>query len=78
MAIKKAFHKGIEAILTAKTPSKKIELFSDFYKCYKDGSVFFEKDFLALVLKKPSYNPFCKIIAPQNVPKRKTEKIYIC
>lgn len=71
MAIKKAFHKGIEAILTAKTPSKKIELFSDFYNAYKEGSVFFEKDFLALVLKKPSYNPFCKIIAPQNVPKRK-------
>ncbi len=65
------YYKTLETILLAKSPLKKIELFSDFYQMYKRGEVKFEENFLALEFDKPSYYSFCTSVPPQDVPKRK-------
>ncbi len=65
------FYKELEEILEIENPSQKIERFSSFYSQYRDGKVSFEDGFAAKEFKKPSYQTICKIIAPQDVPKRR-------
>jgi len=65
------FFNELEQILEAKDPKEKRELFRSFYTEYTKGSVTFEENFQAKEFLEPSYSGICKIIAPQNVPKRK-------
>lgn len=65
------FYKELELILEAPNPRVKIELFENFYTRYKTTSVSFEKSYKVKEFAQPSYAKICRIIAPQNVPKRK-------
>ncbi len=65
------FFKELENILEIKNPKDKIALFNSFYKQYKKDEMSFEKDFTPKEFTEPSYDEVCKIIPPQNVPKRK-------
>ena len=64
------FYKELELIIQSCTPLQKIEAFSKFYKSYKDGEVVFESSFKPEVFTQPSYVDFCKVVPPQDVPKR--------
>ncbi|HIP54668.1 MAG TPA: ferritin-like domain-containing protein [Sulfurimonas autotrophica] len=64
------FYKELELILQSRSPQEKIEKFNDFYTAYKAGKVVFEPTFQAKKFAKPSYSTICKIVAPQDVPKR--------
>ena len=65
------FYKTLEIILTTSLPSKKVELFNSFYEKYKQGKVLFEEQYEVQEFSEPSYSNFCKVISPQDVPKRK-------
>ena len=65
------FYKELELILEEKTIKSKVSRFEIFYAAYKDGSVEFESNYEKLKFENPSYVEFCKVIAPQHVPKRK-------
>jgi len=65
------FYKELELILEANTQEQKIEMFRLFYEAYKNGEYTFEKSYDVKEFIEPSYAKFCKVIAPQNVPKRK-------
>jgi len=65
------FYKTLELILITKLPSQKIELFESFYEKYKQGEVVFEEQYEPNVFSEPSYSDFCRVISPQDVPKRK-------
>jgi len=67
----KYFYKGLEKILLASSLETKISLFEEFYHSYKIGKIVFEHDHIAEYFETPSYASFCKIINPQDVPKRK-------
>ena len=67
----KYFYKELENILLASSSQAKISLFKVFYHSYKLGEISFEKEYKALLFQTPSYAPFCKIINPQDVPKRR-------
>ncbi len=64
------FYKELELILGATEPKRKRELFKSFYEAYKSGDVVFETHKEKVELREPSYSKVCKIIAPQDVPKR--------
>ncbi|WP_457744549.1 ferritin-like domain-containing protein [Sulfurimonas sp.] len=64
------FFKELELILQAKRSKEKISLFEDFYKKYKNDEVVFEESFIPKEFETPSYNEMCKIVPPQDVPKR--------
>jgi len=64
------FYKELEIVIEAKKPSTKIELFKVFYHSYKSGDTEFEKEFTAKKFESPSYNDICKVVPPQNVPRR--------
>lgn len=64
------FYKELELILEAKASDAKIEMFDKFYNLYKLGVVTFEKVHIAKEFHSPSYTAICKVVAPQNVPKR--------
>lgn len=65
------FYKELELILELREPSKKIEKFNEFYKLYKSGDVEFKSSYKAKEFDKPSYYSVCKIVPPQDVPKRR-------
>ncbi len=65
------FYQYLENILLEVHPLKKLELFETFYAEYKNGSVLFEDEYLARSFDVPSYSSWCKIVPPQDVPKRK-------
>jgi len=65
------FYKELELILEAQTPDEKIKMFENFYHLYKTDSVTMENTYLPKQFEKPSYEKFCKVINPQDVPKRK-------
>ncbi|NCO01540.1 MAG: ferritin-like domain-containing protein [Epsilonproteobacteria bacterium] len=64
------FYHELELILEAETSSKKIAMFSIFYKHYKTGDVEFEAEYKAKKFEEPSYISTCQIVPPQDVPKR--------
>ncbi len=64
------FYKEVELILEAKSPHVKIELFGTFYNVYKSGQVDFEKEYKTKNFDQPSYVHLCKIVPPQDVPRR--------
>ncbi|WP_242689772.1 ferritin-like domain-containing protein [Sulfurimonas aquatica] len=53
-----------------KSPNKKIEMFDNFYTAYNEGSVAFESSFTAKEFSTPSYSGICRVVPPQDVPKR--------
>ena len=65
------FYKELELVIEAKSVDEKVESFTNFYAKFLDGALLFEEDFIPKSFEKPSYANFCKIIEPQNVPKRK-------
>ncbi len=64
------FYKELELILEAKNPKDKLKMFNTFYKAYLSGEVEFEITYEAKEFSEPSYSSVCKIVPPQNVPKR--------
>jgi len=64
------FYKELELILETKNPQNKIAAFHEFYKAYKIGAVEFESEYQAKKFETPSYESVCKIVHPQDVPKR--------
>ncbi|MDQ7045833.1 MAG: ferritin-like domain-containing protein [Sulfurimonas sp.] len=65
------FYKELELILEEKSPQKKIESFHTFYELYKAGEVSFKDAYTAKEFTKPSYEDLCRVVPPQDVPKRK-------
>ena len=65
------FYEQLENILLQANYKAKIENFQDFYKKYKNGESIFEEKYEKKLFKHPSYEVFCKIVPPQDVPKRK-------
>jgi len=64
------FYKTLEEIILTSNPYEKIDKFKSFYKKYKDGAIFFEKDFEPKVFENPSYVSYCTVVDPKDVPKR--------
>ena len=64
------FFKELESILETKIPQEKFARFEKFYAEFLKSSCVFEDDFTPKEFTKPSYEGFCHIVAPQNVPKR--------
>ena len=65
------FYKELELVLQAKSANQKIAEFEKFYTGYKNSKVIFDDTHQALSFEEPSYKEFCKVISPQDVPKRK-------
>jgi len=65
------FYKELELILESKNPKDKIQRFNLFYALFKEGNINFEKPHDTKEFTEPSYAHICKIIPPQDVPKRK-------
>jgi len=61
----------LEAIIELQNPFQKIEQFHSFYKAYKNGEIVFEEVYTAKEFEEPSYSSICKIVPPQDVPKRR-------
>jgi len=64
------FYKELELILESQFPHAKIERFGKFYKAYKAGHVEFETEYSPKEFEKPSYSSTCRVVPPQDVPKR--------
>lgn len=64
------FYKELELILQETDPKRKQEQFALFYAAYKNGDVVFEEHSTKEPLLHPSYEAICKIVPPQDVPKR--------
>ncbi len=64
------FYKELELILKEKEVSQKIEMFTHFYDSYKCGECSFENSFSPKEFQTPAYDEACKIVPPQDVPKR--------
>lgn len=64
------FYKELELILEAQKLSTKIDMFEHFYDEYKKGNVEFEQDYKTKKFNEASYSSTCKIVPPQDVPKR--------
>lgn len=65
------FYKELELILEAQTPNKKIKMFEEFYRLYKSDALSMGAKSEAKEFQMPSYETLCKVINPQDVPKRK-------
>lgn len=65
------FYKELELILLAKSPQIKLKMFNEFYSAYQLGNIVFEKGYKAEEFSEPSYSDICKIVPPQDVPKRR-------
>ena len=65
------FYKELELILELESPKEKIQRFQDFYAQYKNDKVVFEELYEAKRFEIPSYDSICKIVPPQDVPKRR-------
>jgi len=64
------FYKELELILEEREPNKKIMAFHKFYNEYRAGNAVFEKLYKVKEFTEPSYAGVCKIVPPQDVPKR--------
>lgn len=64
------FYQTLESILEEGSVHVKIEKFNRFYKEYKKSDIDFQSIQEAKYFQKPSYSSTCKIVPPQNVPKR--------
>ncbi len=64
------FYKQLELILQEKNTAQKIASFNEFYALYKEGKIEFEESYDAKEFLAPSYEKTCKIVPPQDVPKR--------
>jgi uncharacterized ferritin-like protein (DUF455 family) len=65
------FFTGLEEILISSKPHDKIKKFQNFYKLFQEDKIDFETTFEQKEFGQPSYDGLCKIIPPQDVPKRK-------
>jgi len=65
------FYKELELVLQANNSVQKVEMFEIFYERYKSSEVVFDASHQSLYFEEPSYHEFCKVIPPQDVPKRK-------
>jgi len=65
------FYKELELILEDKSIKGKLSRFEKFYSAYKREEVKFETTYEAKFFEEPSYSDFCRVISPQDVPKRK-------
>lgn len=65
------FYKELESIIESKTPESKIKKFNYFYTLYQSGEIEFEKNYQSKEFQTPSYASICKIVPPQDVPKRR-------
>lgn len=65
------FYKELELILEKESSQEKIQAFHIFYEAYKNGNVMFEESYEAKFFHQPSYALECKIVPPQDVPKRR-------
>ncbi|MEA3370290.1 MAG: ferritin-like domain-containing protein [Campylobacterota bacterium] len=64
------FYKELELILESKNPKNKIAAFHAFYSAFTQGKVAFESEYVAKEFDTPSYDSVCKVVPPQDVPKR--------
>ena len=64
------FYKQLELILEEKSTKKKISMFNEFYALYKENRIEFEESYEAKEFCEPSYSSTCRVISPQDVPKR--------
>jgi len=64
------FYKELELILEIKSPKEKIKRFKNFYTKYKAGEISFEEQYMPKEFLEPSYSVTCKVVPPQDVPKR--------
>ncbi len=65
------FYQELETIVQLAPPQEKIKRFKTFYEAYKKGALgFCEEASTPLVFQKPSYEPFCTVVSPRDVPKR--------
>ena len=64
------FFKELELILESKSVKEKVSRFESFYASYKNGEAAFESSFIPKEFVAPSYSEICKIVPPQDVPKR--------
>ncbi|MBN2894309.1 MAG: ferritin-like domain-containing protein [Campylobacterales bacterium] len=66
------FFKTLLSIIQSTTPTSKIERFKAFYRLYRDGAFCLSEEAeAAVVFTHPSYAPFCEVVSPQEVPKRR-------
>ena len=65
------FYKELELIIEAKSVQDKVQKFRLFYEGFQQNKYTVEENFTPKEFSEPSYVSFCKIIAPQDVPKRK-------
>lgn len=64
------FYQELELILELQNPKAKIKAFETFYNAYKKGHVEFEKEYKPKEFQEPSYISTCRIVNPQDVPRR--------
>ena len=64
------FYKELELILEEKNPKDKIKTFEAFYSLFCANKLNFENGFEAKEFSEPSYSRVCRVVVPQNVPKR--------
>jgi len=64
------FYKELELILETKDTQVKIDSFNQFYNEYKAGHVEFEDEYKAKKFDEPSYISTCRVVPPQDVPRR--------
>lgn len=65
-----SFHKNLEEIILTSNPYKKIEKFYIFYEKYKKGEIKIENNYSPKNFDKPSYENYCRVVDPKDVPKR--------
>jgi len=67
----KLFYKDLESILQSATVKDKIDMFNLFYTSYKNDKYDLSVEVSIKEFITPSYSNICKIVSPQDVPKRK-------
>jgi len=65
------FYTRLQQIIEMQQPYEKIAAFGRFYKEYKDQELLFDNESEVKYFQQPSYVPHCKVVAPQDVPKRR-------
>ncbi|BAF70155.1 ferritin-like domain-containing protein [Nitratiruptor sp. SB155-2] len=64
------FFQTLEAIIQISDPYEKIERFKAFYTRFRKGMFFINHDQRSIVFTEPSFKGHCKIVDPQEVPRR--------
>jgi len=65
------YYKELEKILLEKNPKNKFNMFENFYNNFLNNEYSFEKDYMPVKLKEPSYSDFLDIVLPKEVKVRK-------